>query len=717
MLICGGCGSKKKTLLRKDLDLKVLYQKYRFTKPELVTYKQRFDRMARGNGFTLDDFRENMGLLGMKSTRLIADRIFDVMNKSRSGKVVIEEYLSYMDILMHGTPQEKAQQSFKLIKNSKEGNITYNDFASWLINVWKMYNTLTGSEVSATQEDIRYYFDQLDTKHDDMIDLEEYTSSMSNNENLFEWFDFVNKKITDKINPPNIEQKKPEVVGYKETLEDLENEIRECLEIIDGGEAKTPIKRFRAISHSSIKLSFRKESANDWFNAAKTEIFEKEDDVIDSSSEATPINASKSNKWPKIKLTESALENNNSHNNQNKIGEVKEKLIHILAKINDYKQNSPDEANRNSVHEPAIRQAPSKRRETVIHWGDEDWNLILNMMLGIQKAVKSIAANIDATVDATQQEFLEKAKYNLLPANNQGVKQKTYKLRDYAPSIFERIRRFFGISAYDYVKSLGVEKIMNSLMVNEFSSLEGQCSSGKSGSFFYFSDDGKYILKTLKREEYLFLKKILPDYYLHVMENPHTLVARFFGFHKLIASKGKMLYFTVLGNVFQSGHELTEVYDLKGSTYGRFTNKGESSSVARKDLDFVQEGKKIILGGERKKLLMQQIERDCELLQSLKIIDYSLLLGIHEVKERGIHQKAASDEFVRFAERDEGGMVSSDGKYIYFMGIIDILTYYGSKKKIEHAIKTTVHGKAAISCAPPNFYAQRFISFLDTLIE
>lgn len=129
-MLCGGCGTKKKTPFRKDLDLKLLTQKYRFSMQELVVYKQRFDRMSRGNGFTLDDFRENMGLLGMKSTSMIADRIFAVMNRSKSGRVILDEYLAYMSILIHGTQQQKAHQSFKLITSGKEGNITYGDFAS-----------------------------------------------------------------------------------------------------------------------------------------------------------------------------------------------------------------------------------------------------------------------------------------------------------------------------------------------------------------------------------------------------------------------------------------------------------------------------------------------------------------------------------------------------------------------------------------------------------
>ena len=58
------------------------------------------------------------------------------------------------------------------------------------------------------------------------------------------------------------------------------------------------------------------------------------------------------------------------------------------------------------------------------------------------------------------------------------------------------------------------------------SSLTELCSSGKSGSFFYYSEDGKYMLKTVSEKEFEFLKRILKDYYHHVMNNNNTLMTK-----------------------------------------------------------------------------------------------------------------------------------------------------------------------------------------------
>ena len=92
-------------------------------------------------------------------------------------------------------------------------------------------------------------------------------------------------------------------------------------------------------------------------------------------------------------------------------------------------------------------------------------------------------------------------------------------------------------------------------MGNMFS-LEEQCSAGKSGSFFYYSNDGKFMLKTITKSEFHFLRKILKDYYQHLEKNAHTLITRFYGLHKLKFQKNKKyqrIYFVIMGNVFMTG--------------------------------------------------------------------------------------------------------------------------------------------------------------------
>lgn len=50
-----------------------------------------------------------------------------------------------------------------------------------------------------------------------------------------------------------------------------------------------------------------------------------------------------------------------------------------------------------------------------------------------------------------------------------------------------------------------------------------------------------------------------------------------------------------------------------------------------KDLNWIRRGMHLELGPRKKELLLTQLRKDVELLSSLNIMDYSLLLGIHYV--------------------------------------------------------------------------------------
>ncbi len=59
-------------------------------------------------------------------------------------------------------------------------------------------------------------------------------------------------------------------------------------------------------------------------------------------------------------------------------------------------------------------------------------------------------------------------------------------------------------------------------------------SSGKSGSFFFFSHDNKFIIKTLKGNEKQLLLNILDDYIAYLKKNDKkSLIARIFGIFQI----------------------------------------------------------------------------------------------------------------------------------------------------------------------------------------
>jgi 1-phosphatidylinositol-4-phosphate 5-kinase len=56
--------------------------------------------------------------------------------------------------------------------------------------------------------------------------------------------------------------------------------------------------------------------------------------------------------------------------------------------------------------------------------------------------------------------------------------------------------------------------------MGNITSLKEQCSTGKSGSFFYYTADSKYMLKTISHAEFERLKIILKPYYDHIVRYP-----------------------------------------------------------------------------------------------------------------------------------------------------------------------------------------------------
>lgn len=100
---------------------------------------------------------------------------------------------------------------------------------------------------------------------------------------------------------------------------------------------------------------------------------------------------------------------------------------------------------------------------------------------------------------------------------------------------------------------------------------------------------------------------------------------------------------------------------MQGSTYGRQADKKERKKAhpTFKDLDFLEmypDG--IYLQPEIHSCLMDTIERDCRALESLKIMDYSLLLGIHIIDPQTSERKPAplfsDDPYSSSGESEDG---------------------------------------------------------------
>ena len=205
-----------------------------------------------------------------------------------------------------------------------------------------------------------------------------------------------------------------------------------------------------------------------------------------------------------------------------------------------------------------------------------------------------------------------------------------FAFQDLEPTVFDLLRQAYGISSSEYRQSF---KLRNAADVESSGMLE-KFTEGKSGSFFYFSHNFRYIIKTVTSEEEKFLRKIAYRYYNHMKRNPNSLIVRFFGLHKVrLAPEQRYISVVVMENIFfHNRHQLkmSTIYDLKGSSVGRRSLKGSRTRATYhgtlKDLDL--EGN-VWIGGDAKTQLMEQLDQDVKFLTKSGIMDYSLLLGIH----------------------------------------------------------------------------------------
>jgi len=323
-----------------------------------------------------------------------------------------------------------------------------------------------------------------------------------------------------------------------------------------------------------------------------------------------------------------------------------------------------------------------------------------------------------------------------------------FRFKSYAPLAFRFFRDIFDISVEDFLNSIGAKPLVP------------MGNPGASGSCFWVTHDDEFIVKTVSNKEAHFLQKLLPGYYLNLDQNPRTLLPKFYGFY-CISIGGRNIRVCVMNNLLPRRVKMDLKFDLKGSTFNRKASKKEreKSSPTYKDLDLME----ILPNGleldyEIYEAIRQTIKRDIRVLNSFKIMDYSLLIGIHNVtlheKEKKQSQtsintddgtvtlrkssKAQRDarknhvslnptalqNILPNSTRPERLIVASDpwggipaknrkGERLnLYLGIIDILQCYKTVKKLEHAWKALLYDGDTVSVHRPSFYSERFERFM-----
>uniref|UniRef100_A0AAR2LKD9 Phosphatidylinositol 5-phosphate 4-kinase type-2 gamma n=1 Tax=Pygocentrus nattereri TaxID=42514 RepID=A0AAR2LKD9_PYGNA len=326
-----------------------------------------------------------------------------------------------------------------------------------------------------------------------------------------------------------------------------------------------------------------------------------------------------------------------------------------------------------------------------------------------------------------------------------------FKFKEYCPQVFRNLRERFGIEDHDYQVSLA-----RSPPIKDSNSQEDR--------LLLTSYDHTLIIKQISSEEVEDMHHILSEYHQHIVTcHGITLLPQFLGMYRVTVDN-EDTYLTVTRNMFSHRLIIHRKYDLKGSLVSREASDKEKVKELPtfKDMDFRNNMQRIWISDEEKEKVMDKLNRDVEFLVHLKIMDYSLLLGIHDMEraereeeedygespceeeeepENGVSTGSPAAGSLSTSPEGIAGYMSSQKPFgpgefdpyvdvyaiqsaagapqreVYFMGLINILTHYDTKKKAAHAAKAVKHGSGAeISTVHPEQYGKRFLEFISNII-
>ncbi|KAI1080361.1 SAICAR synthase-like protein [Whalleya microplaca] len=326
------------------------------------------------------------------------------------------------------------------------------------------------------------------------------------------------------------------------------------------------------------------------------------------------------------------------------------------------------------------------------------------------------------------------------------------------PGLFVALRRLWNIKEEDYRSSFGGGMRRDSKKGGD--TLLPMGDMGYSGSTFFRTSDGAYLVKSIPRrfEHEFFRDELIFPYADHMHANPSSLLVHITDFlestHKSIGSLLGLApsHHIVMENILygqdQEPEDGTprlkwESWDLKPTSYfyperdvagGALASQATKSKLADEFYD------KIRLSKEQAAEFKQQLEQDTMLLADCNAVDYSLFL----VRVSTTHTPEAEEsrQLIQLEEDDNDppthpaqppfsppsppswhtGITSSDGKEVYRAAVLD---FFWAKHSVHaKAMTGLVRGYNLIDEQGPmsittesKEYRDRFLNMCTELLE
>lgn len=114
--------------------------------------------------------------------------------------------------------------------------------------------------------------------------------------------------------------------------------------------------------------------------------------------------------------------------------------------------------------------------------------------------------------------------------------------------------------------------------------------AGRSGSFFFYSHDRRWIIKTMSSGELKLFLSCLDKFAAHYKANKSSLLAKIFGVFTVETSRMKQVHIMLMENTMRMAdpENLRYIFDLKGSRVDRKVKGKTKSTTCLKDENFRQ---------------------------------------------------------------------------------------------------------------------------------
>lgn len=167
-----------------------------------------------------------------------------------------------------------------------------------------------------------------------------------------------------------------------------------------------------------------------------------------------------------------------------------------------------------------------------------------------------------------------------------GVSQQDYnaKIVEYFPRVFGDLRSRDEVDTINLKMSF--DPILNKERMTEIK--EGE---GKSGSFFFSTHDGRFLIKTITDAELNTMKgSFMKNYHEHITSHEDSLLARIYGVYSVVIRGVSQINFILMQNLMCiQKSNIKRIFDLKGSRVQRYTKNIEKCDNMKtlKDLDYL----------------------------------------------------------------------------------------------------------------------------------